>query len=54
MMGIYKHILSYYFSVSSKMIFVKNGEFSYEITPIRGAIQRKNSKKQTFMQIIEI
>lgn len=50
----YKHILSYYFSMSSKMIFVKNGEFSYETTPIKGTIQRKNGKKQTFMPIIEI
>lgn len=36
------------------MILVKNGEFPYEITPIKGVIQRKNGKKQTFMQIIEI
>lgn len=40
--------------MSSKMILVKNGEFSYEITPIKGAIQRKNGKKQIFMPIIEI
>ena len=46
--------LSYYFFGVKQNDFVKNGEFSYEITPIRGAIQRKNSKKQTFMQIIEI
>ena len=46
--------LSYYFLMSSEAIFVKNGEFSYEITPIKGAIQRKNGKKQTFMPIIEI
>ena len=45
---------SYYFLMSSEAIFVKNGEFSYEITPIKGAIQRKNGKKQTFMPIIEI
>lgn len=43
-----------YFLMSSEAIFVKNGEFSYEITPIKGAIQRKNGKKQTFMPIIEI
>ncbi len=36
------------------MILVKNGEFSYEITQIKGAIQRKNGKKQTFMQKIKI
>ena len=40
--------------MSSKMSLVKNGEFSYETTPIKGTIQQKNGKKQTFMQKIKI
>ena len=30
------------------MILVKNGEFSYETTPVKGTIQRKNGKKANF------
>ena len=47
----YKHILSYYFLMSSETIFVKNSGFWYKTDAVKGDVLQKNGKNHTFMQV---